>query len=150
MAPPPPFGANSAAARDIASVIHPYTDLEAHQTVGPVVMSRGKGVRVWDETGKEYIEAVAGLARASGIAFTVPTSKFAVPFPYGMTLEMLAAQYLGSRDRWMEIAALNGLRWLCGLRPTRRTRLTHHRAARGQIRTAADLRTEREKRGIHI
>ena len=28
MAPPPPFGANSAAARDIANVLHPYTDLQ--------------------------------------------------------------------------------------------------------------------------
>ena len=65
MAPPPPFGANSAAARDIATVLHPYTDLQTHQTVGPVVISRGKGVRVWDETGKEYIEAVAGLWCAS-------------------------------------------------------------------------------------
>jgi 4-aminobutyrate--pyruvate transaminase len=61
MAPPPPFGANSAAARDIANVLHPYTDLETHQQVGPVVISRGKGVRVWDESGKEYIESVAGL-----------------------------------------------------------------------------------------
>ena len=52
MAPPPPFGANSAAARDIANVLHPYTDLEAHQQVGPVVIARGKGVRVWDESGK--------------------------------------------------------------------------------------------------
>ncbi|HEX4178366.1 MAG TPA: aspartate aminotransferase family protein, partial [Rhizomicrobium sp.] len=61
MAPPPPFGANSAAARDIANVLHPYTDLEAHQQVGPVVITRGKGVWVWDETGKAYIESVAGL-----------------------------------------------------------------------------------------
>jgi 4-aminobutyrate--pyruvate transaminase len=61
MAPPPPFGANSAAARDIANVLHPYTDLEAHQQVGPVVISHGKGVRVWDEAGKDYIESVAGL-----------------------------------------------------------------------------------------
>ena len=61
MAPPPPFGANSAAARDIANVLHPYTDLEAHQQVGPIVIARGKGVRVWDDTGKEYIESVAGL-----------------------------------------------------------------------------------------
>jgi 4-aminobutyrate--pyruvate transaminase len=65
MAPPPPFGANSAAARDIANVLHPYTDLEAHQQVGPVVIARGKGVRVWDESGKEYIESVAGLWCAS-------------------------------------------------------------------------------------
>ena len=65
MAPPPPFGANSAAARDIANVLHPYTDLQAHQEVGPVIISHGKGVRVWDEAGKDYIESVAGLWCAS-------------------------------------------------------------------------------------
>jgi 4-aminobutyrate--pyruvate transaminase len=61
MAPPPPFGANSAAARDVATVLHPYTDLQTHQDVGPVVISRGKGVRVWDDAGRDYIESVAGL-----------------------------------------------------------------------------------------
>jgi 4-aminobutyrate---pyruvate transaminase len=61
----PPIGANSATARDIASVLHPYTDLKTHQTVGPVVISRGKGVRVWDDAGKDYIESVAGLWCAS-------------------------------------------------------------------------------------
>ncbi len=58
---PPPFGANSAAARDIANVLHPYTDLKMHQEVGPLVVTKGKGVRVWDDSGKEYIEGVAGL-----------------------------------------------------------------------------------------
>ncbi len=62
---PPPFGANSAAARDIANVLHPYTDLKMHQEIGPVVITHGKGVRVWDDSGKEYIEAVAGLWCAS-------------------------------------------------------------------------------------
>lgn len=56
------------------------------------------------------LEYVAGLAQNSGIAFTVPTSKFAVPFPYGTTLERLSEQYLKSPDRWNEIATLNGLR----------------------------------------
>src|SRR5271156_1700356 len=56
----PPL-ANSAAARDIANVLHPYTDLKTHQEVGPVVITRGKGVRVWDDSGKEYIESIAGL-----------------------------------------------------------------------------------------
>jgi 4-aminobutyrate--pyruvate transaminase len=60
----PPL-ANSAAARDIANVLHPYTDLKTHQEVGPVVITRGKGVRVWDDTGKDYIESVAGLWCAS-------------------------------------------------------------------------------------
>lgn len=55
------------------------------------------------------IAAVAGLASRSGIAFRIPRSKFAVPFPYGGTLEQLSYQYLGSPDRWLEIATLNGL-----------------------------------------
>jgi len=53
---------------------------------------------------------IAGFAQRSGIAFTKPTSKFLVPFPYGYTLEQLSAKYLGSPDRWIEIASLNGLK----------------------------------------
>ncbi len=52
---------NSLAARDIANVLHPVTDLKTHLEVGPVVISRGEGVRVFDDAGKGYIEAVAGL-----------------------------------------------------------------------------------------
>jgi 4-aminobutyrate---pyruvate transaminase len=52
---------NSTAARDIAYALHPYTDHKAHLQNGPLVISRGKGVRVFDDQGKEYIEAVAGL-----------------------------------------------------------------------------------------
>jgi 4-aminobutyrate--pyruvate transaminase len=60
----PPL-ANSPAARDIANVLHPYTDLKMHQEIGPMVIARGEGVRVFDETGKGYIESVAGLWCAS-------------------------------------------------------------------------------------
>ena len=60
-----PPRANSAAARDIAYALHPYTDLRTHLEVGPVVISRGQGVRVWDDGGKGYIDAVAGLWCAS-------------------------------------------------------------------------------------
>ena len=56
------------------------------------------------------MDYLAGLARGSGIAFTVPTSKYAIPFPYGSTLEMVALRNLGDPQRWMEIAELNGLR----------------------------------------
>ena len=56
---------NSAAARDIAYVLHPYTNLKAHETDGPMIISSGNGVRVKDEAGNEYIEAMAGLWCAS-------------------------------------------------------------------------------------
>lgn len=56
------------------------------------------------------IEYVAGLAEKAGIAFQIPRSKYAVPFPYGYTLEQLSLLYLGDADRWHEIATLNGLR----------------------------------------
>ncbi len=66
MTPPPAAPrANSAAARDIANVLHPYTDLRAHQTTGPLVITRGEGVRVFDDAGKPYIDVVAGLWCAS-------------------------------------------------------------------------------------
>jgi 4-aminobutyrate--pyruvate transaminase len=52
---------NSAASRDIAYVLHPYTNLKAHQEQGPLVITEGKGVRVYDEDGNEYIEGLAGL-----------------------------------------------------------------------------------------
>jgi hypothetical protein len=55
------------------------------------------------------IDFIAGLASRSGIAFRTPRSKFLVPFPYTYTLEQLSSQYLGTPDRWHEIAALNGL-----------------------------------------
>jgi hypothetical protein len=58
----------------------------------------------------KLMDSMAQLSRASGIAFKVPRSKFAVPFPYQGTLEGLAVQYLKDPNRSIEIAALNGLR----------------------------------------
>jgi 4-aminobutyrate---pyruvate transaminase len=52
---------NSTAVRDVASVLHPYTDARAHQKNGPLVITRGEGVRVFDDQGNSYIETVAGL-----------------------------------------------------------------------------------------
>src|SRR5262245_36599916 len=37
------------------------TNLRTHQQDGPLVIARGEGCRVFDDSGKEYIEAVAGL-----------------------------------------------------------------------------------------
>ncbi len=52
---------NSPAARDIANVLHPYTNLAVHEEKGPLIIDSGKGVYVYDDTGKEYIEGLAGL-----------------------------------------------------------------------------------------
>ncbi len=47
--------------RDIANVLHPYTHLRRHEAQGPLVITRGKGIYVYDDQGKEYIEGLAGL-----------------------------------------------------------------------------------------
>ena len=52
---------NSLAARDIAYYFHPATNARRHEQVGPMMIERGEGVRVWDDSGKEYIEGLAGL-----------------------------------------------------------------------------------------
>ncbi|MCC7272559.1 MAG: aspartate aminotransferase family protein [Alphaproteobacteria bacterium] len=55
-----PLG-NSTASRDIATYLHPYTNLKKHETEGPLVVTSGKGIYVQDEAGKQYIEGMAGL-----------------------------------------------------------------------------------------
>ncbi len=52
---------NSRAAEDIASVLHPYTNLEQHAQTGPTIIERGKGVYVYDDQGNELIEGMSGL-----------------------------------------------------------------------------------------
>jgi len=47
--------------RDIETLIHPYTNLDTHRTAGPTIIEKGKGVHVWDTSGKRYIEGMAGL-----------------------------------------------------------------------------------------
>jgi 4-aminobutyrate--pyruvate transaminase len=65
------FVGNSAASRDIAYAIHPYTNLKAHETEGPLVITRGEGVFVYDDSGKQYLEGLAGLWCAS-LGFSEP------------------------------------------------------------------------------
>jgi 4-aminobutyrate--pyruvate transaminase len=59
------FLANSLSARDIATIVHPQTNLRSHLERGPDVITRGSGVRIYDEDGKEYIDGAAGLWCAS-------------------------------------------------------------------------------------
>src|SRR5579871_124960 len=62
---------NSTAARDIANLIHPYTNLDRHREVGPFVISSGDGCYVFDDSGKKYLEGLAGLWSAS-LGFSEP------------------------------------------------------------------------------
>jgi 4-aminobutyrate---pyruvate transaminase len=56
---------NSIEARDVASLVHMQTNLRRHQQEGPLVIARGEGCRVIDDSGRDYIESVAGLWCAS-------------------------------------------------------------------------------------
>ncbi len=47
--------------RDLDSVLHPYTALHKIRETGPMIMSHGKGVFVYDTQGREYIEGMSGL-----------------------------------------------------------------------------------------
>ena len=52
---------NSMAGRDVASLVHPYTNLDQHPEKGPMILTRGEGVYVYDDSGKRYLEGMAGL-----------------------------------------------------------------------------------------
>ncbi|MCO5072898.1 MAG: aspartate aminotransferase family protein [Rhizobiaceae bacterium] len=62
---------NSPEARDIAYHLHPYTNARRHQEIGPLIIEKGDGVYVEDNTGKRYIEAMAGLWSV-GVGFSEP------------------------------------------------------------------------------
>ncbi|MCZ6576656.1 MAG: aminotransferase class III-fold pyridoxal phosphate-dependent enzyme, partial [Gammaproteobacteria bacterium] len=53
--------ANALGAKDITYVLHPYTDLVAHEARGPLIITHGEGIYVWDASGQRYIEGLAGL-----------------------------------------------------------------------------------------
>ena len=55
------FPPGSIEAKDLEHLLHPTTNLAQHQLNGPKVLSRAEGVYVWDNQGKQYIEAMAGL-----------------------------------------------------------------------------------------
>ncbi len=57
--------ANTLHRDDIAHVVHPYSNLDAHDQRGPTVIVRGEGCYVYDDAGKRYLEGMAGLWCAS-------------------------------------------------------------------------------------
>jgi len=49
------------AARDVETLIHPYTNLATFRETGSLVLERGHGVWVYDSDGRPYLEGMAGL-----------------------------------------------------------------------------------------
>jgi 4-aminobutyrate--pyruvate transaminase len=56
---PVPF--SNTQARDMASLLHPFTNLTLLRETGPTVIERGQGVFVYGSDGKDYLEAMSGL-----------------------------------------------------------------------------------------
>ncbi|WP_349295149.1 aspartate aminotransferase family protein (plasmid) [Thioclava sp. 'Guangxiensis'] len=52
---------NSIEARDIAYQFHPSVDLRVYEEKGGLIIDRGEGIYVFDQSGKRYIEGLAGL-----------------------------------------------------------------------------------------
>jgi 4-aminobutyrate--pyruvate transaminase len=60
---------NSAASRDIAYHLHPYTNARKNEAEGSLILDRGDGVYVIDDEGNRYLEALGGLWCA-GLGFS--------------------------------------------------------------------------------
>ncbi|MEW6645038.1 MAG: aspartate aminotransferase family protein [Pseudomonadota bacterium] len=56
---------NSLEARDVAHVLHPYTNVVVHENEGPLMIAGGDGIHIIDRDGNRYIEGLAGLFSAS-------------------------------------------------------------------------------------
>ncbi|MBI2315672.1 MAG: aminotransferase class III-fold pyridoxal phosphate-dependent enzyme [Betaproteobacteria bacterium] len=48
-------------AKDLEHLLHPVTNLKLHREKGPTIAVKAKGVYLWDEKGRQYLEGMAGL-----------------------------------------------------------------------------------------
>lgn len=46
---------------DRRHLLHPFTSVQEHSDAGPHVITEGRGIRIRDRQGREYIDAMAGL-----------------------------------------------------------------------------------------
>jgi L-2,4-diaminobutyrate transaminase len=56
-----PIDVQRAGEIDRASLFHPFTSVADHMRDGPLVMTEGRGVRIKDIHGREYLDGMAGL-----------------------------------------------------------------------------------------
>jgi 4-aminobutyrate---pyruvate transaminase len=52
---------NSLQALDVAHNLHSFTNLVEHKAQAPKIISRGKGIYVYDESGREFLDSGAGF-----------------------------------------------------------------------------------------
>ena len=84
----------SLSARDIAYHMHPFTNARRLESEGPFVITRGNGIRIFDEEGRDYIDALAGLWCAS-LGFS---EKRLAEAAYKQMLELPYASTFGQRS----------------------------------------------------
>ncbi len=84
----------SLSARDIAYHMHPFTNARRLESEGPFVITRGDGIRIFDEEGRDYIDALAGLWCAS-LGFS---EKRLAEAAYKQMLELPYASTFGQRS----------------------------------------------------
>ena len=46
---------------DAAHHLHPFSDMKKLNATGTKIITRAEGVHIWDATGKQYLDAFAGL-----------------------------------------------------------------------------------------
>ena len=52
---------SNVAARDVESLVHPFTNLARHRANGPLMLDHAKGIYVFDDKGHRYIDGLSGL-----------------------------------------------------------------------------------------
>ena len=85
---------DSLSARDIAYHMHPFTNARRLESEGPFVITRGNGIHIYDEQGRDYIDALAGLWCAS-LGFS---EKRLAEAAYKQMLELPYASTFGQRS----------------------------------------------------
>ena len=71
--------------------LHPFTALSEHANSKPIIMMKGKGVRLWDQSDNEYIDAMAGLWCVNigygreEVAEAISTQALTLPYFHGFT-----------------------------------------------------------------
>ncbi|HUB48511.1 MAG TPA: aspartate aminotransferase family protein [Acetobacteraceae bacterium] len=96
-----PHGTNATnAARDIAWHLHPFTNMRRLESEGPLVITSGHGIHVTDESGRDYIDAMAALW-CVGLGFS---EKRLADAAYRQMLELPYASTFGQRSHPAAIA----------------------------------------------